>query len=184
MPQKKKKYEVILAEAWSSYSLEQIFEKLKDLLSDKPPVLELHIIKVEGNNTGEYELVIWNLLKTRDPATKLHVHVHASIYNATLLFLLIADKIIIRPHSWVFLESPDRILKNIADDTLGDEFINRFSPPPVRSVFVTNHLNICRIISEYLPIDEVADRRFPLEGLKDYLISEDDQKTLDMMFNS
>jgi hypothetical protein len=162
---------------------DEIFKDVRDSLKRKPPIFEVHILEIDDDFNSEFVLMLWNVLKNRDPVTKLHVHVHSSIYNATLLLLLVADRLILRPYTWLYLESPKRILDNIGEDMSNDAVTQRFNAPPVRSAFVTNHLNVCKIICEYLPVEDIADRRFQLEGLKDYLISEDDQKALDMIFN-
>jgi hypothetical protein len=147
-----------------------LYHHVADCLKRKPAFFNIHIFELDSNINNEVIFMLYYLLKSRDKATKLNVHIHASFYNGPLLLVAMADAIFPRPYSWCYLENPIRLGRHLYDDMDRDEESNRFNAPKVPSAFITDHLSLCELLNQYLPVEEIADRRMMLTDLKDYLI--------------
>lgn len=78
----------------------EIYKRIKDGLAKNPKVLELELCGL-GHVSQDCCLAIYQLLKNRPSSVRLEVKVLSSLYDGSLLFLLPANKVNVRPHCWV-----------------------------------------------------------------------------------
>ena len=167
--QKLNKNEVFLGKAWTSYNNEEIFKSIKNSLNNNPPTFHLHLLDVNKDISNEYYLMMFYLIKSRNAQTRFHLHIHSTIYNSALLFMLIADDLYIRPFASLYFEDPDTYQ---SIDLECQEDRSKTGPTPSDDVY--NHLNAIRIASEYLPIKQFYGRRVSLDEVSEYLLKDSD----------
>jgi hypothetical protein len=174
---KKSRNQIDIIKGWH-ICIDALYHNTYECLKRKPTEFSVNIFELDNNINTDVIMMLFFLLKNRDPSTKLNVFVHASIFNSTLLLIAEADVLIARPYTWAYLESPVRISRHAFEDEPDDLPSSRFNAPKIPSGFATNHLSVCEILNEYLPVEEIADRRVFLSDIKEYLISKQDFESI------
>jgi hypothetical protein len=154
-------------------------------LEAAPQTLKIEIVGL-GHIQPDAVLAIYDLLINRDSSISLHVDVKTSLFDGSLLLVLPAQKLEIRPNSWFQLDSIKKI--NSID---WDYHENSWRKSKCQTINepagVTDYRSVASILNEFLPLEEIADRRLPLEAtLKEYgLIQTEAEATeLQMLFSA
>lgn len=161
----------------------EMFQKVRHALSKKPKALKLELVGA-GEFSQDMVLATHSLLvEAKKGGLKLTTQAHSSLYNGSLLLWLIGDKRIIRSNKAFF--EVDSIDEQSDDDSdcMSEEdvpFLNRRE-----KVYQSNFLEIVRLISEYLPVKELAGKRLEMKELTDYglIDSEESDKQLLALMN-
>jgi hypothetical protein len=144
---------------------EEIYRTLRQSISRKPKVLRWEIFGFSGQSPDTC-LLIWELLKIeKQPSTHLVVKVMTSLVDAQLLFAIVADEIHFSSNRcWRFASAQrfkDLMQKAKRFDS---EFVEQVSENPI----IFEYEKFLEILDQYLPVDQLADRVWPFEKLKDF----------------
>lgn len=152
----------------------EIYKRIKDALAKNPKVLELELCGL-GHVSQDCCLAIYQLLKNRPSSVRLEVKVLSSLYDGSLLFLLPANKVNVRPHCWVQIDDVDRLQEHDWSDR--EEMFGRTSTSPIKKpTFVSDYQSVWNILSESLDCKAIADKRVPLtELLTDFGLLDSDK---------
>ena len=147
-----------------------LYSKLNRALNANPK--ELVVTILGGRLAPDDCLTLWDLMTRRCSATRLVVETKGNLYDASLLLLLPADEIMVRPGVWWQASNADK------DDEEEDESFFEFRDSPFRrrrrtatseTPWDSDLKTAYKEISRYLPLMELVDRRVPLEmTLREY----------------
>ena len=146
--------------------VKELYEKVLKAIEEQPERLEIDLIGL-GHQKPNSILMIWDMLMHRDPKTVLSVHARTSLFDGSLLLLLMADERKVRPLSWVQLDSPTK-LKETDWAALEDKATRRGQNQIHEPTFVTDYCQIAELMNEYIPVEKIAGQRWPLENLSEY----------------
>lgn len=159
---------------------DEIYRTLRKSILQKPRVLEWEFTGFSGQSP-DFCLLIWELLKNeRDPSTHLVVKVKTSLVDAQLLFVLAADEAIFAPNRCFRFASGERF-ENLMQRAkrFDSEFVEQVSENPI----IFEYRKALEILAEYLPVEQLADKIWPLEKLKEFSLgisAEDERKFRDL----
>ena len=141
----------------------EIYKRIKDALAKNPKVLELELCGL-GHVSQDCCLAIYEMLKNRPSSVRLEVNVLSSLYDGCLLFLLTANKVNVRPHCWLQIDSYKRLEDHDWSET--EDRFGRINTSPIKKpTFVSDYQNVWNILSESLDCESIADKRVPLTDL-------------------
>jgi len=141
----------------------EIYSRIKKALEKSPKLLELELCGL-GHVSQDCCLAIYELLKNRPASVRLEVKVLSSLYDGSLLFLLPANKVTVRPHCWVQIDNLQRLEEHDwseREDPFGRSTISPIKKP----TFVSDYQSVWNILSESLDCESIADKRVPLTDL-------------------
>lgn len=123
-----------------------IYSSFKKALEKKPKVLKVDILGL-GRICSDPILAIYHLLLNRG-SIRLVVNVQTSLVGGSLLFVLLADEVTIRPHTWFEIE-------NITED------------PEINGM--RDLETVDKLLNQYLPAKSLRGKRVPMkETLEEY----------------
>ena len=167
----------------------ELIRKVEEAVNAKPIRLTLQIQQRAHLDQDVVLNLIW-LLENRDQKTHLHVDLRSSIFNGVLQLVLMAQTRTIRPHCWALIDSPKRLQKESTssgvdeddDEDFGSIFRHRSSSG--NASFVHDYLKIAEMMGEYVVVEEIADRRWDLANLKEYLLlpTEEEERSFRRLF--
>lgn len=148
---------------------------LESALEKEPKLLKLQLIG-PSVMASDKALLLYDALMHRSPTTRLITHARSCLLDATVLLWLAGDERRIRETTWIQMDSLERLLdtepwKN--PEAARRRSINKFITEPA---WVTDYRTAARILNEYLPLEEVADRplyKMELEEMGLLLSNED-----------
>ena len=146
--------------------VKELYEKVLKALEEQADRLEVDLIGL-GHQKPNSILMVWDMLMHRDSKTVLSVHARTSLFDGSLLLLLMADERKVRPLSWVQLDSPTK-LKETDWAALEDKATRRGQNQIHEPTFVTDYCQIAELMNEYIPVEKIAGQRWPLENLREY----------------
>ena len=157
----------------------EIYDRIKKALAKSPKLLLLELRGL-GHVSQDCCLAIYEMLKNRPLAVRLEVNVLSSLYDGSLLFLLNANKVSVRPHCWVQIDDIKRLENHDWSDM--EERFGRGNPTPIKKpTFVSDYQNVWNILSESLDCESIADKRVPLTDLlNDFGLLDSDQSNRDL----
>ena len=141
-----------------------LYTKLNRALNAMPK--ELVVTILGGRLAPDDCLTLWDLMKRRCGATRLVVEAKGNLYDASLLLLLPADEIRVRPGVWWQANNEEK------DAEEEDESFFEFRDSPFRrrrriatseTPWDSDLKTAYKEISRYLPLKELFDRKVPLE---------------------
>jgi hypothetical protein len=154
--------------------VKELYEKVLKALEEQPDRLEIDLIGL-GHQKPNSILMVWDMLMNRSSKTVLSVHARTSLFDGSLLLLLMADERKVRPLSWVQLDSPTK-LKETDWAALEDKATRRGQNQIHEPTFVTDYYQIAELMNEYIPVEKIAGQRWPLENLREYGLLLDSQE--------
>ena len=167
----------------------ELIRKVEEAVNSKPQRLTLQIQQRAHIDQDVVLNLIW-LLQNRDQKTHLHVDLRSSIFNGVLQLVLMAQTRTIRPHCWALIDSPKRLQKESMrsgvdeddDEDFGSLFRHRSSSG--NASYVHDYLKIAEMMGEYVAVEEIADSRWDLENLKEYLLlpTEEEERSFRGLF--
>lgn len=130
---------------------------LENAVLQVPSELELQLIG-PSVMASDRALLLYESLMQRSPATRLITYARSCLLDATVLLWLAGDERRIRETTWIQMDSLERLLdtepwKN--PEATRRRSISKFVTEPA---WVTDYRTVARILNEYLPLEEVADR--------------------------
>lgn len=143
----------------------ELFRKVRDPLRNYPSEIHLELVGV-GHPSPDIALAIWDLIEA-GKALGLGVSTHArsTLYDAGLLIWLAGDKRRIRRHSGFFqISCLDRLEKERWSSSESDTPHMVFSEPG----WVAHYREVFRLMNQFIPARELADKRHKLEVLGEY----------------
>jgi len=141
-----------------------IYRSLVDSLAKRPKTL---VWELTGYFclSPDFCLSVFDLLKNqRDPSTRLVVKVNCSLVDASLLFVCAADEICLSPGRCFRFRSLDSF-KSMIGRSKG---IEPFQGEQQESVAVFEYEQCLRILDEYLPVKQLADKLLSMETLREF----------------
>jgi len=141
----------------------EIYDRIKKALVRSPKLLVLELRGL-GHVSQDCCLAIYEMLKNRPSSVRLEVTVLSSLYDGCLLFLLPANKVNVRPHCWLQIDSYKRLENHDWSET-EDRFGRSNNSPIKKPTFVSDYQNVWNILSESLDCESIADKRVPLTDL-------------------
>ena len=141
-----------------------IYRNLVDALAKRPKTL---VWELTGYFclSPDFCLSVFDLLKNqRDSSTRLVVKVNCSLVDASLLFVCAADEVRLCPGR-SFRLRPLECFKAMIGGSKG---IESFQGNQQESVAVFEYEQCLRILDEYLPVKQLADKLLPMEALKEF----------------
>jgi len=155
-----------------------LYDKVKKALEAAPQTLKIEIVGL-GHIQPDAVLAIYDLLINRGSSISLHVDVKTSLFDGSLLLVLPAQKMTFRANSWFQLDSIKKI--NSID---WDYHENSWRKSKCQTINepaeVTDYRSVASILNEFLPLEEIADRRLPLEAtLKEYGLIQSEAEELE-----
>jgi hypothetical protein len=159
-----------------------IYRNLVDALAKRPKTLDWEL-------TGyfclapDFCLSVFDLLKNqRDSGTRLVVKVNCSLVDASLLFACAADEICLSPGRCFRLRSLDRFKAMIGRS----KGIESFQGEQQESVAVFEYEQCLRILNEYLPVKQLADKLHPMATLNEFNLglSPDEEMAFQKLFTA
>lgn len=105
-----------------------IYSSIKTALQKNPKVLRIEVIGL-GRICCDPILAIYHLLLNRG-SIRLEVNVQTSLVGGTLLFVLLADEVKLRPHTWFEIEKieEDPEINGMRDLETVDKLLNQYLP--------------------------------------------------------
>jgi len=157
----------------------EIYDRIKKALVRSPKLLVLELRGL-GHVSQDCCLAIYEMLKNRPSSVRLEVTVLSSLYDGCLLFLLPANKVNVRPHCWLQIDSYKRLEEHDWSDM--EERFGRINTSPIKKpTFVSDYQNVWNILSESLDCESIADKRVPLTDLlNDFGLLDSDKFTQDL----
>ena len=161
----------------------QIFSLLETALKASPKVLKIQIIGL-GHLQPTAAIAIYHLLRSRMPSVRLEVDLWTSLYDGAVLLVLVADTIRIRSDVWMMVDSVEKLQEM---EVRGSDGMYRFPHKFVAEepACVTDTKAMNALISQYLPLVEICDKRLPIEKtLKEFglLASDEEENQLQRLF--
>jgi hypothetical protein len=157
-----------------------IYRNLVDALAKKPKIL---VWELTGffSLCPDFCLTVFNLLKNdRDPGTRLVVKVNCSLVGSSLLWVCAADEIQFCPGRCFRFRSLDSFEAMIGRSK-GTE---SFQGEQQESAAVFEYRQCLRILDEYLPVNQLADKLVPMEMLKEFNLgmNQEEEKAFARLF--
>ena len=108
------------------------------------------------------------------------MNVLSSLYDGCLLFLLPANKVNVRPHCCLQIDSYKRLDEHDWSDT--EDRFGRINTSLIKKpTFVSDYQNVWNILSESLDCESIADKRVPLTDLlNDFGLLDADQSNREL----
>ena len=131
----------------------------------------------------DFCLSVFDLLKNqRDSSTRLVVKVNCSLVDASLLFVCAADEIRLSPGRSFRVRSLD-CFKTMIGRSKG---IESFQGEQQESVAAFEYEQCLRILDEYLPVKQLADKLLSMETLKEFGLgmNQEEEKSFARLFES
>lgn len=159
---------------------DETFSRVKKALQTTPDLLEIDLIGKGNVMSPDDTLVLYYFVKERDPKTKILVNCRTSLMGAHILLLLMADYRTVRKGTTLWFDDPARLGE---EDYISKLKEIRYTQAKLQTYY--DYLHVCALASEYLPLEEIVDRRFPLERLADYglLYTAAQEKTFEKLFS-
>lgn len=165
----------------NSDSSQELIRKVEEAVNSKPSRLTL-TMQQRAHVDQDVVLILISLLEGRDKGTHLHVDLRSSIYDGVLQIVLMADSRTIRQHVWAMIDSPKRVkLMDFSDS----EHFSGNRAPVCDTPFVQDYLKIASMMNQYIEVEKVADKRWDLSNLKDYMLlpSKEEEEQLQGLFS-
>ncbi len=156
--------EVVVVTSLRDQPDHEIYLSVRNVLEKRPKSFRWEIFGFCGQ-TPDTCLLMWDLLKSRDPSTRLVVDAKTSLIDAQLLYVLAADEFLFSPSRCFRFCSSERYEALMAKAKRFDsQFIEKVGENPC----VFEYRKFLEILDQYLPVDALADKIWPLEKLKDF----------------
>jgi hypothetical protein len=178
-PKSKNELRVILN--LNSDSSQELIRKVEEAVNARPSRLTL-TMQQRAHVDQDVVLILISLLEGRGKGTHLHVDLRSSIYDGVLQIVLMADSRTIRQHVWAMVDSPKRVRSMDFSDS---EPFSRNRTPVQDTPFVEDYLKIASMMNQYIEVEKVADKRWDMSNLKDYLLlpSKDEEEQFRGLFS-
>lgn len=130
---------------------------LESALEKDPSIFNLQLIG-PSVMASDKALMLYDALMQRSPKTRLITYARSCLLDAAVLLWLAGNERKIRETAWIQMDSLERLLdtepwKN--PEVSRRRSINKFLTEPA---WVTDYRTAARILNEYLPLEEIADR--------------------------
>lgn len=139
---------------------------LENAMERGPSVFTLQLIG-PGVMASDKALLLYDALMQRSPMTRLITYARSCLLDATVLLWLAGDERRIRETAWIQMDSLQRLVDT--EPWKNPEAARRRSMSKSVTVpaWVTDYRTVSRILNEYLPLEEVADRPIYREELEE-----------------
>jgi hypothetical protein len=143
----------------------ELFRKFKEGISRAPKELHVELVGV-GHPSPDISLAIWDLVQaSKECGLRVSTWARSSLYDAGLLLWLLGDKRRIRRNTGFFLISCiDRLDQEDWGTWKSDTPHMIFSEPG----WVSNYREVFRLMNQFIPARELADKRQKMEVLGEY----------------
>jgi hypothetical protein len=156
--------EVVVVTSLRDQPDHEIYLSVRNVLERRPKSFRWEIFGFCGQ-TPDTCLLMCDLLKSRDHSTRLVVDAKTSLIDAQLLYVLAADEFLFSPSRCFRFCSFERYETLMAKAKRFDsQFIEKVGENPC----VFEYRKFLEIVDQYLPVDQLADRVWPFEKLKDF----------------
>lgn len=156
--------EVVVVTSLRDQPDHEIYLHVRNVLEKRPKSLRWEIFGFSGQ-TPDTCLLMWDLFKTRDPATRLVVDVKTSLIDAQILYVLAADEFLFSPNRCFRFCSPERYEALM---TKAKRFDSQFIEKVGENPCVFEYQKFVEILDQYLPVEQLADKIWPFDKLKDF----------------
>jgi hypothetical protein len=158
----------------------ELYQKVKTAIEQKPTELLIELVGV-GNISQDIALAIYDLVQdAKNSGLKVATVSRSSLYDGSLLLWILGDKRRIRSNTAFFqLDS----LKRLEETDWSD--CERVAIRTIKEpAWVCNYRQVVKILNQYIPVEELADRRIPMDILREYglIDSEETDKELKNLF--
>jgi hypothetical protein len=158
----------------------ELYQKVKIALDRKPTDLVIELVGI-GNISQDIALAIYDLVQdAKNSGLKVATVSRSSLYDGSLLLWLLGDNRRIRSNTAFFqLDS----LKRLEETDWSD--CERVAIRTIKEpAWVCNYGQVVKILNQYIPVEELADRRIPMDVLSEYglIDSEETDKQLENLF--
>jgi hypothetical protein len=141
----------------------ELFTKIKKAIGKSPKVISLEIVGT-GNISQDMALVIWDLVHdAKKTGVRFITKARSSLYDGSLLLLLLGDARTVRSTGFFQIDSLNRL-----ENKDWSEFESRKPSCIDIPAWVTNYRQVFQIMNQYIPAEELADKRIPLVKLGEY----------------
>jgi len=157
-----------------------LFAKIKKAIRKSPKVISLEIVGT-GNISQDMALVIWDLVQdAKKTGIRFITKARSSLYDGSLLLLLLGDARSVRSTGFFQIDSLNR-LENSDWSECERRKPSSIDVPP----WVTNYRQVFQIMNQYIPAEELADKRIPMSKLEEFglLDNEEQEKAFQAMFS-
>lgn len=159
----------------NSYYIERI-AALEAALAKKPRRLQIDMLG-EGEVPADWALLIRSILGQRSPRTRIITNARSSLQNGSVLVWLLGDQRVVREDARLFFRRA-----SVSDD--GDEVAEKTwkegdlkysnSDSEVDTEEIA-HAQVLQLISEYLPVKELAGKVIDVGTLRQFGLVDNDQ---------
>jgi hypothetical protein len=141
----------------------ELFQTVKSALAKKPKILSIDLVGVR-QISQDIVLAIWDLVQdAKKGGLKVITRAYSSLYDGSLLLLLIGDIRRIRKNTaFIQLDS----LKRLESTDFSD--LPRKLCVIDEPAWLFNYRHVVKIMNHYIPVEELADKRLPMEVLGEY----------------
>jgi hypothetical protein len=158
----------------NSYYIERI-AALEAALAKKPRRLQIDMLG-EGEVPADWALLIRSTLGQRSPRTRIVTNARSSLQNGSVLVWLLGDQRVVREDAWLFFRRA-----SVSDD--GDATEKTWKEGDLKysdsdSEMDTEeiaHARVLQLISEYLPVKELAGKVIDVVTLRQFGLVDNDQ---------
>lgn len=149
----------------------ELYTKVKNAVKKSPKVIAIEIIGI-GHISQDIVLAIWELVQeAKKSGVRFTSAAKSSLYDGSVLLLLLGDAISVRSTAFFQIDSLERLKNN---DWSDDE--SRKSMPINEPAWVTNYREVFKIMNQFLPVEELADKRVPMIKLQEYGLLNDEKQ--------
>jgi len=130
---------------------------LESAIEREPSLINLQLIG-PSVMASDKALLLYDALMQRSPKTRLITYARSCLLDASVLLWLAGDERRIRETTWIQMDSLERLLDTEpwkSPEAARRRSISKFVTEPA---WVTDYRTASRILNEYLPLEEVADR--------------------------
>jgi len=156
--------EVVVVTSLRDQPDHEIYLSVRNVLERRPKSFRWEIFGFCGQ-TPDTCLLMWDLLKSRDPSTRLVVDAKTSLIDSQLLYVLAADEFLFSSSRCFRFCSSERYEALMAKAKRFDsQFIEKVGENPC----VFEYRKFLEILDQYLPVDQLADRVWPFEKVREF----------------
>ena len=157
----------------------ELFKTVRSALVKKPKILYIELVGVR-QISQDIVLAIWDMVQdAKKGGLKVITKAYSSLYDGSVLLLLLGDIRRIRRHTaFIQLDS----LKRLENTDFSE--ISRKTCVIEEPAWIFNYRNVVKIMNQFLPVEELSDKRLPMEVLGEYglLGSDEDEVELQKLF--